>query len=79
MEMSLGAVEGRWGGRRRRNPGGPRRTQEDPEGGVSSGLEETTLCDVILIPLSEAVQSGLLPPGPPSPPGWLLRRPLPIG
>lgn len=54
-------------------------TQEDPGGGVSSGLGETTPCDVILIPLSEAVQSGLLPPGPPSPPGWLLRRPLPIG
>lgn len=76
MEMGLGAVEGRWGGRSTREP---RRTQEDPGGGVSSGLEETTPCDVILIPLSEAVQSGLLPPGPPSPPGWLLRRPLPNG
>lgn len=51
-------------------------TREDPGGGVSSGLEETTLCDVILSPFSEAVESNLLPPSPPSPPGCLLRRPL---
>lgn len=77
--MALGALwcpgallwlEGRQGGRRRGNPGGP-------GGGVSSGLGKTTLCDVIWVPLSEAVQSSLLPPSPPSPPGWLASQKTP--
>lgn len=35
---------------------------EDPGGGVSSGLREITLWGMTLIPLSEAVESSLLPP-----------------
>lgn len=45
-------------------------TLEDPGGGVSSGLREITLWGMTLIPLSEAVESSLLPPRPPSLPGF---------
>lgn len=50
-------------------------TREDPGGGVISGLKGTTLCDMILIPLSEALELNLPPPSPRSP-GLLLRRAL---
>lgn len=66
------ALAGREGGQSAWREGGREEmgTLEDPGGGVSSGLREITLWGMSLIPLSEAVESSLLPPRPPSLPGF---------